>query len=47
MKLTKKHCFPSLFQQIYGDFVICFEIYVYFLDSEDDKWIFLTGKNHG
>ena len=31
----------------YGDFDICFEIYVYFLASEDDKWVFLTSKNHG
>ena len=49
MKLTKKPFFSSLFQQIYGDFDICFEIYVglYFLASEDDKWVFLTSKNHG
>ena len=47
IKLTKKPCFSSLFQQIYGDFVICIEIYVYFLASEDDKWIFLTSNNHG
>ena len=25
-----------VFQQIYGDFVICFEVYVYFLASEND-----------
>ena len=47
MKLTKNPVFCSLFQQIYGEFVICFEIYVYFLSSEDDKWVFLTSKNHG
>ena len=46
MKLTKKLCFSSLFKQIYGDFVISFEIYVYFFASEDDKWVFLTSKNH-
>ena len=43
----QKLCFSSLFQQIYGDFVICFEIYVYFLASEDDKWVFLISKYHG
>ena len=32
-----KTLFSSLFQQIYGVFVICFEIYVYFLASEDDN----------
>ena len=42
-----KTLFSSLFQQIYGDSVICFEINVYFLASEDDKWVFLTSKNHG
>ena len=26
MKLTKKPCFSSLLQQIYGDFIVCFEI---------------------
>ena len=31
--------FSSLLQQIYGDFVSCFEIYVYFLASEKDKWV--------
>ena len=36
MKLTKKLCFSSLFQQTYGDFVISFETYVYFIASEDD-----------
>ena len=46
MRLTKTG-FSSLFQQIYGDFVICFEIHVYFLASENDKWVFLTSKNHG
>ena len=42
-----KPSFSSLFQQIYGDFVICFEIHVYFLASEDDKWVFLISKYHG
>ena len=45
MKLTEI-LFLSLFQQIYGEFVICFEKYVYFLASEDDKWVFLISKNH-
>ena len=40
-------CFSSLFQQTYGDFVICFEIYEYFLAFENDEWVFLTSKNHG
>ena len=47
MKLTKKPYFSLLFQQIYADFVTCFEINVYFLASEDDKWVFQTSKNHG
>ena len=42
-KLTKN----PIIQQIYGDFVICFEIYVYILVSEDNKWVFQTSKNHG
>ena len=42
-----KNPFSSVFQQIYGDFVICFEMYVYCLASEDDKWVFLISKNHG
>ena len=36
MKLTKIPVFLPLIQQIYGDSVICFEIYVYFLASEND-----------
>ena len=36
MKLTKNPSFSSLFQQIYGDLVIYFEIYVYFLASENN-----------
>ena len=28
MKLTRNPCFSSLFQQIYGDFVICFDMYI-------------------
>ena len=47
IKLPKTIFFFTLFQQIYGDFVISFEIYVYFLASEDDIWVFLTSKNHG
>ena len=43
----QKPCFSLLFQQIYGDFVICFEKYVYFLASEDDEWVFLISKYHG
>ena len=27
-----------------GIFVICFEIYVYFFASEDNKWDFLTSQ---
>ena len=48
MKITKNPVFFSLFQQIYGDFFfICFEIYVYFLASEDDKWVFMKSNNYG
>ena len=47
MKITQKPFSSSLFKQIYVDFVIYFEIYVYFLASEDYKWVFLTSKNHG
>ena len=35
MKLAKNPVFPQ-FQQIYRDFVICFESYVYFLASENN-----------
>ena len=47
MKTNQNLCFSSLFQQIYEDFVVYFEIYVYLLASENDKWVFLTSKNHG
>ena len=47
MRLTKNLFSSSLFQHVYGDFVICFEINVYILTSENDKWVFLTSKNRG
>ena len=37
-------CFSLLFQQIYGDFFICLEIYVHFLASENDKWVSWPAK---
>ena len=41
MKLTKN---PAFLHYFHGEFVICFEIYVYFLASEDDKWVSWPAK---
>ena len=40
----KTPVFLHNFSKFTRDFVICFEMHLYFLASENDKWVFLTSK---
>ena len=47
MKLAPQNPFLHNFFNFTGILITCFDIYVSFLPSENDSWVFLTRKNHG
>ena len=47
MKLAKNPLFLHYYSKVMGILLFVLKYIVYFLASEDDKWGFLTSKNHG